>query len=93
MIELYHNDMSVCAQKVRFALAEKEVAYVRSNQESGRFGKNARRALIRRSTAACCLPYKLVLFWGRSSRSKEAFKETASRSITGHETVRGKHER
>jgi hypothetical protein len=22
MIELYHNDMSVCAQKVRFALAE-----------------------------------------------------------------------
>ena len=23
MIELYHNDMSVCAQKVRFALAER----------------------------------------------------------------------
>ena len=23
MIELYHNDMSVCAQKVRFALGEK----------------------------------------------------------------------
>jgi hypothetical protein len=22
MIELYHNDMSVCAQKVRFALAD-----------------------------------------------------------------------
>ena len=25
MIELYHNDMSVCAQKVRFALGEKEL--------------------------------------------------------------------
>jgi glutathione S-transferase len=25
MIELYHNDMSVCAQKVRFALAEKKL--------------------------------------------------------------------
>ena len=27
MIELYHNDMSVCAQKVRFALAEKELKW------------------------------------------------------------------
>lgn len=27
MIELYHNDMSVCAQKVRFALAEKKLAW------------------------------------------------------------------
>jgi glutathione S-transferase len=27
MIELYHNDMSVCAQKVRFALAEKTLAW------------------------------------------------------------------
>jgi glutathione S-transferase len=27
MIELYHNDMSVCAQKVRFALAEKELSW------------------------------------------------------------------
>ena len=26
MIELYRNDMSVCAQKVRFALAEKKLA-------------------------------------------------------------------
>jgi glutathione S-transferase len=26
-IELYHNDMSVCAQKVRFALAEKKLAW------------------------------------------------------------------
>ena len=25
MIKLYHNDMSSCAQKVRFALAEKEL--------------------------------------------------------------------
>lgn len=25
MIELYHNDISVCAQKVRFALAEKKI--------------------------------------------------------------------
>ena len=25
MIELYHNDMSVCAQKVRFALGEKKL--------------------------------------------------------------------
>ncbi len=27
MIELYHNDMSVCAQKVRFVLAEKKLAW------------------------------------------------------------------
>jgi glutathione S-transferase len=27
MIELYHNDMSVCAQKVRFALGEKAVQW------------------------------------------------------------------
>lgn len=27
MIELYHNDMSVCAQKVRFALGEKELKW------------------------------------------------------------------
>ncbi|HEY3304441.1 MAG TPA: glutathione S-transferase family protein [Candidatus Binatia bacterium] len=27
MIELYHTDMSVCAQKVRFALAEKKLAW------------------------------------------------------------------
>jgi glutathione S-transferase len=27
MIELYHNEMSVCAQKVRFALAEKKVKW------------------------------------------------------------------
>ena len=27
MLELYHNDMSVCAQKVRVALAEKGLAY------------------------------------------------------------------
>ena len=27
MMELYHNDMSVCAQKVRFALAEKKLAW------------------------------------------------------------------
>lgn len=27
MIELYHNDMSVCAQKVRFALAEKNLKW------------------------------------------------------------------
>jgi glutathione S-transferase len=27
MIELYHNDMSVCAQKVRFALAEKNLSW------------------------------------------------------------------
>jgi glutathione S-transferase len=27
MIELYHNDMSVCAQKVRFALAEKKLKW------------------------------------------------------------------
>ena len=27
MIELYHNDMSVCAQKVRFTLAEKKLAW------------------------------------------------------------------
>jgi glutathione S-transferase len=27
MIELYHNDMSVCAQKVRFALVEKKLAW------------------------------------------------------------------
>jgi glutathione S-transferase len=27
LIELYHNDMSVCAQKVRFALAEKKLAW------------------------------------------------------------------
>ncbi len=27
MIELYHNDMSVCAQKVRFALAEKKLPW------------------------------------------------------------------
>jgi glutathione S-transferase len=27
MIKLYHNDMSSCAQKVRFALAEKELAW------------------------------------------------------------------
>jgi glutathione S-transferase len=27
MIELYHNDMSVCAQKVRFALAEKKLSW------------------------------------------------------------------
>jgi glutathione S-transferase len=29
MIELYHNDMSVCAQKVRFALAEKKLPWER----------------------------------------------------------------
>jgi glutathione S-transferase len=27
MIELYHNDMSVCAQKVRFALGEKTLEW------------------------------------------------------------------
>ena len=27
MIALYHNDMSVCAQKVRFALAEKKLKW------------------------------------------------------------------
>ena len=27
MIELYHNDMSVCAQKVRFVLAEKKLTW------------------------------------------------------------------
>jgi len=27
MLELYHNDMSVCAQKVRVALAEKGISY------------------------------------------------------------------
>jgi len=27
MIKLYHNDMSVCAQKVRFALAEKKLSW------------------------------------------------------------------
>ena len=27
MIELYHNDMSVCAQKVRFVLAEKKLPW------------------------------------------------------------------
>ena len=27
MIELYHNDMSVCAQKVRFVLAEKKLSW------------------------------------------------------------------
>jgi hypothetical protein len=27
MIELYHNDMSVCAQKARFALAEKKLQW------------------------------------------------------------------
>jgi glutathione S-transferase len=27
MIELYHNDMSVCAQKARFALGEKQLAW------------------------------------------------------------------
>ena len=27
MIELYHNDMSVCAQKVRFTLVEKKLAW------------------------------------------------------------------
>ena len=27
MVELYHNDMSVCAQKVRFALAEKRISW------------------------------------------------------------------
>ena len=27
MIELYHNDTSVCAQKVRFALAEKQLSW------------------------------------------------------------------
>lgn len=27
MIELYHNDMSVCAQKVRFAMAEKKLRW------------------------------------------------------------------
>ena len=27
MIELYHNDMSVCAQKVRFALGEKALQW------------------------------------------------------------------
>jgi glutathione S-transferase len=27
MIELYHNDMSVCTQKARFALAEKKLVW------------------------------------------------------------------
>jgi glutathione S-transferase len=27
MLELYHNDMSVCAAKVRLALAEKGLPY------------------------------------------------------------------
>ena len=27
MIELYHNGMSVCAQKARFALAEKKLKW------------------------------------------------------------------
>ena len=27
MIELYHNDMSVCAQKVRLVLAEKKLEW------------------------------------------------------------------
>src|SRR5258706_8764083 len=27
MIELYHNDMSVCAEKVRFALAQKTIPW------------------------------------------------------------------
>ncbi len=27
MIELYHNDMWVCAQKVRFSLAEKKLSW------------------------------------------------------------------
>jgi glutathione S-transferase len=27
MLELYHNDMSTCAQKVRFALVEKGVSW------------------------------------------------------------------
>ena len=27
MIELYHNDMSVCVQKARFALAEKKLKW------------------------------------------------------------------
>ena len=27
MLHLYHNDMSTCAQKVRFALAEKNVKW------------------------------------------------------------------
>lgn len=31
MIELYHNDMSVCAQKVRFALTEKKLKLVSGN--------------------------------------------------------------
>jgi len=31
MIELYHNDMSVCAQKVRFTLAEKKLAWESHN--------------------------------------------------------------
>jgi hypothetical protein len=31
MIELYHNDMSVCAQKVRFALTEKKLKWVSGN--------------------------------------------------------------
>jgi hypothetical protein len=27
MIELYHNDMSVCAQNVRFAVPEKKLVW------------------------------------------------------------------
>jgi hypothetical protein len=32
MIELYHNDMSVCAQKARFALAEKRLKWEGTKQ-------------------------------------------------------------
>jgi glutathione S-transferase len=37
MIELYHNDMSVCAQKVRFVLGEKELKW-KSNHLNLRAG-------------------------------------------------------
>ena len=41
MIELYHNDMSVCAQKARFALAEKShcLSLSETRHQHGRAGK------------------------------------------------------
>jgi hypothetical protein len=53
MIELYHNNLSVCAQKVRIVLAEKEVPWtsryvslVRGEQLTPEFKKMNPRGLV-----------------------------------------------
>ena len=84
MIELYHNDMSVCAQKVRFALAEKKLCVGRTSSESSR-RRSAEAGIFEAQSQRCGADAWLTM--GTSSSSLRLSANTSTTPILSRRSL------